>query len=324
MKSLLSFIKESHGVVTGEHSWSAACLSMAKLITADMSLYESSPYIFHDPTNYEGWRFLYLGGMDRDLPPWCGDVTIGVYIPNRSTVLSDCAAFLSKKSFMAKDQLCVVIMVAQKYVKASIEELSVILEHEMSHAFDQWMQMSHGGTVLKNKKSLRGSYLSNNYKDTTFVCFWKYKDMITVNSLIDLFNKYTYFTDSSEIKAYAREFKIALDRHAIADWDDFKTNDKLATSMGFSPFIWYESYLGMLDCYKEKFTDADLEILFYDADRWLKDVLGKTFGYADPWSRFEHIIKYMGEYFNEHVIKEYRRIYKSFGYPIPNIPKYLQ
>lgn len=273
MKSLYEYILEAHGVVSEVNSWDKTvdfiCTHKRSIVT--------------EPEH---------------LAPWMESVSL---IQLKSATRERYyAAYRDDLSKMKQDKLAVVVEVDLKNVIFMSSEFKSVLQHELSHAFDDWIHRSKG----------LGSFFSDKYKLGTGGEFEETNPYNVLNpatatcdDFFALLKYCTYFLEQTEINAYSREFDKWLDSQKVIDLDKLVQlpND----GIGINPLTFVNLLTFALDNESHYILDAD----HVDWDYILQIIRAPKPGYSKSWSQ-----KFLGKNypsFRKTMMELYRRAIKD-------------
>ena len=193
MKSLLQYIIETRGVVTGEFDWS----ELVKVIIDTIS----------------GGKGIKYDIPTKDLPSWIDSLSIHI-IPG------GLPSYEYEQSSMVGDKLKIIICTPPG--KESSWYYTA-LNHELQHAFDDWIAHTRRGKGAFDDKYC----ISTGYEDDD-MSWGELYDLVTrpqqctFDHIFNILKQSTYALHQSEVNAYLREFDIymkGLETLGKNEWD---------------------------------------------------------------------------------------------------------
>ena len=218
-------LSESRGVVTGINSWDKV---------VDFICYQKRTEVVEP----------------EYLAPWMDSVKL---IQKESrTAEKYYAAYQNNLSTLKNGKLRVVIEVDLKNTIFLSKEFMLTLQHEFTHAFDDWLARSRG----------LESFFTDKYKKTTGGEFEETSPYNVLNpttancdDIFALLKWCTYFFEPTEVNAYSREFDKWLDTQTVIDLDQLVQSPHDDT--GINPLTFINLVTFVLNNESKYIIDAD-------------------------------------------------------------------
>lgn len=252
MKTLKEYIKESHGVIDNENSWS----KLSEYVVSKTNTIKDSIFTIDD---------------NKLLPPWMHSITVEL----NSKTPNALASYNDNKSKIIDNKLSCWISIFGKNIKQNI------IEHEIQHAFDDWISRTKRGlsNVLTDKYCIGTGY---EYEEKSVYPIYGDPKSVDCDMIFQLFKQCTYFFEPTEINAFSREFdlylKNKLKSNEECDWEKMMDDDLNDTGLG--PIFWVKVLKDLIKNSNKFIEDNDHVDWAYIKrglhDHFSKDYLGKN------------------------------------------------
>ena len=284
MKALYDYILEARGIVTGEYDWSG----LVETIMSYMPDIEIGRYEIDE----------------KELPSWLIFLTVEV-IPNGQ------ASYEYKQSRLIGDKLDAYIRIPQGRSQTWYDSA---LNHELQHAFDDWIGRTRRGKDCGFDEKY---CISTGFEDSE-LDWGELEDLVahpgkcTFNHIFNILSQSTYALNESEVNAYLREFNIyisGLEQSGQTTWSF--TDVLVHPDNGLCPLIclnclWgLRSNLDKLDVKDEDWQWIADSINF----KWSQMFLGHIVGGTGK----DVIIRIVDELFRRYGVKTAKRYKRILG-----------
>lgn len=280
MKTLQSYIIESYGQVKDINSWDKLVDHISK--TGELKVTDK-----------------------QILPPWINSVEL--IKPDYKTKSSYSAAYIDNKSKLVGDKLDVIVEIRLDDDFSNKMFISN-LQHELQHAFDDWMSRT------KKQKY----FLSDHYSIGTG---GELEEMNPFNAMYDtkqtncddifcMFKWCTYFLETTEVNAYSREFDKWLDTQKELDLNELLKEHH--DDIGINPLAYINLLYFIIEHQNDYIEDADHVDWDYISQilhmKWSIAYLGKNIsgknGKDVVIKTIQEILKKYGKY----AVVKYRKV----------------
>lgn len=309
MKTLYNYILEAHGVVTGENDWSST-------VDVIMDLLKRNP-------NEESFNV-----PEGDLPPWLKGLK--VLIQKSSIYRWSSACYTPSNSSIVGDKLVGQIEITMN--KIDPKHLKYVLNHEIQHAFDDWIIR-----VKRNTGTLSDFlYIPSGYSELRadgdpikhIVKILEDPAHVTFNDLFIMFDQCTYFFSNTEINAYLREWALSIEDYVKETGSkelDFQTCLQNNQLEGYGPILIINVLYKILNIWdKIHIEDDDWEYVMGALNpRWTKRFIGKSIPGSGK-DGVKNILQSIMDKYADQLIRKYNRIIKDKGIIIKNGPEWLK
>ena len=279
MIGLTEYILEKRGVVSGDNSWS-------KVVDY---IYNTKRLVIDDP---------------EIISPWMYSVTILPQINSRKRDYY--AAYMNDLSEIIDGKLKIVIEVTDMdYLEKGL------LDHEIQHAFDDWI-----ARVKKNKPLIDSQYkLGTGYENEEVApnnCSYPLK--ANCDDFFCMFKWCTYFFNNTEVNAYSREF----DRYLSEIGDEINMDEyvtELNDDNGSGPMVMLNTLHDVLkykDMYIEDDEHVDWDYIVAGLHQgWSKKYLGKNINGKDSKDTVIKTIQYIIDHKAKYAFEKFRKIIEN-------------
>ena len=300
MKSLFQYIIEARGVVTGKDSWSDLVDDIAKTM------------VYGDETT----RIWTTG-----LPDWIKQLTVTV----DQYIIGGIAVYADELTKVVDNKLIITIKVSKQAFK-SISKFKSTLEHELQHAYDDYIGRTRRGksVFIGDKYCVPTKYESPDFESTNIWDIITNPKNVTTDHMQYLLRESTYWFDQSEVNAFLREFNLYIKSVAVKngfewDWNDVfgNPNDGALPLTGISLIYHTINHIN-------EYTNVEWDWAM-DAvnDYWAPTVFNKTFPGKDANS-FVRVLQYILKKMTPKVIARYSRVIKDNDIDIINKPDWFK
>lgn len=295
MKDLNVYIFEKRGIVTDENSWSNLVDNIID-------------YVLDKAKNQK-----YLTIPHKYLTPWLSELNVEIldykdysYVPKESEIMDNkLSAYL--EIYVPKEN------VDKKALKHA-------LEHEISHAFDDYIARTKRGEKINTDYPATGFALPET-DERDMLDLDKNPKKVSSTHLFYLLDKCGYYFSNTEVSAYLREFDLVLKEYENKQYN-FKSiyND---INDGAGPIVWLDLLhicINNINKYKVDQDHIDWEYMNKGINlHWSKEFLGKTVSVKTK-EDFIRVINIILKRYGDKIIKRYNRLFTDHNVEIKNKP----